>query len=948
MEALRQDDPRRFGPYTVLARFGASASAVHYLARDVSARDSSGTDSLAVVTVARPGLADVPAFRRRFLSEARTAERLAGGWVQPPLVPVTDETLWTVSEYVPAVTLTEAIGLAGPLPERAVRIIGAGLAETLSRVHATGAVLQGLAPGTVLLAGDGPRLTAFGPLGAAASAEVRAGGQLSVRLGYLTPEQIGGEEAGPASDLFVLGLLLAYAATGTTPLADGPPEEAAERIAHRPAELDSVPAELRQLIADCLAKAPEDRPTAGSVAAELALEGAAGLAKGGWLPATLSAALRDQASRARASEVPADPVQDVEDGGPTDARPDGREPEDPTPGDATPTDATPHHTTPEDAKPDDATPADAKPDDATPADATPEGGTASDAVPPGYTPSSKAAPSNSPYGTGQETTGDGPEDSGTTRFLGTGARPPQTDRATTQLALPREAAGIATGPQAVAALPPAGSQPPALPPATPVPSAPAPAPAPAQPYPYAYPAAAPQGPAAPASPPSAPPAASGPAPGRRAVITAVAAGVAGLVLGGTAVSVLGSDEPASAADDKPAAEPGPTLPGRAPDPRWIHTRPAGSPVPATAGIWRNRLLVLTDTAGATALDLRTGRKLWDRADAAGAQTVLAAGDDLCFLASPTEFLWLSPKDGRIEHRVRFVDQFTDVPNMKVAPLTGLSGSVLWFTGSHTVTVKAPKPKKGKKPGKDTQVAKAYLFAYDIVRREELWRTAIPAGRAPGTPAYRLTAVRDADFVVRQTADTLTPADVTAGKGKAVFRCFDRATGKQLWSRQFGTVTLGGGAAGDEEGRLFGAVGDDLQAFETGTGKPVWTLNGTASSVFGTPLPAGSLLHTTNRNQEVGAVERATGKPVWRRSTEVPLGGGTPALTLGGSGKTLFASDASQVTAFAAADGRRLWKFQDIGVQDPEGATVTAPYRVLPAEKAVVIQRGGVFYSLPAE
>ncbi|MDX3060581.1 serine/threonine protein kinase, partial [Streptomyces sp. NE06-03E] len=185
------------------------------------------------------------------------------------------------------------------------------------------------------------------------------------------------------------------------------------------------------------------------------------------------------------------------------------------------------------------------------------------------------------------------------------------------------------------------------------------------------------------------------------------------------------------------------------------------------------------------VDLRTGRKRWERADAAGAQTVLTAGDGLCFLASPTEFLWLSPKDGRITHRVRFVDQFTGVPNMKVGPLTGLSGSVLWFTGSHTVTVKAPKPKKGKKPGKDTQVVKAYFFAYDVVERKELWRVAVPAGRAPGTPAYRLTAVRDADIVVRQDAGTLTPADVTAGKGKAFFRCFERTTGKLLWNRQFG-------------------------------------------------------------------------------------------------------------------------------------------------------------------
>ncbi|MFE7758215.1 PQQ-binding-like beta-propeller repeat protein [Streptomyces sp. NPDC057418] len=870
MEALRQDDPRHFGPYTVLARFRGTASAVQYLAGGPDG------DDLAVVTAARPALAAVPAFRRRFRAEAQMAERLSGRWVQPPLATPDDGDVWTAAAYVPALTLAEAIALAGPLPERAVRILGAGLAETLSRVHATGAVLQGLAPGTVLLAEDGPRLTAFGPLGAAASAEARAGGQLSVRLGYLTPEQVEGQDVGPASDLFVLGLLLAYAATGTTPLADGPVDQAAERIAHASAELDSVPAELRALIAGCLAKDPADRPSAGSVAAELALEGAAGLARGGWLPDALAAAVADQAAGARALRAPVDedpdagaaagPSADVAGAGPQDARPDPSRAQEPTGQDG---------------------------------------------------PSAPAG-------------GDADADTGTTRFLRTGPRTPRTDLATTQLSVPR-------GPAA------------ALPPRPPAPGPPA---APAQPHPsYAHPAApaalslpapspAPAGPPAPAPPAT-------PAPGRRALLVA-AAGAAGLVVGGGAVFALGSDDSAPASDDKSAPKPRTVVPGRAPEPRWMYTHPADEPAPLTSGVWQDTLLVLTTAAGATGVDLRTGRQLWQCADAAGAQAVLPAGDGLCFLASPTEFLWLSPGEGTVKHRVRYADQFTGVPDMKVATLTGRSGSVVWFTGSHTVTVKAPKPKKGRKPGKDRSVAKAYFFAYDLVRREELWRVAVPAGRTPGTPAYRLTAVREADIVVRQDATTLTPADVAAGKGKAFFRCFDRTTGKLLWNRRFGAVAPGGAAIGDEEGRLYGAVGDDLQAFETGTGKPAWTLNGTSASVFGTPVPAGELLHTTNRNQEVGAVERATGRVIWRRSTEVPLGGNAPALTLSGGGKTLLAADATQVTAFAAADGRRLWKFQDIGVQDPKGAAVGVPYRVLAAGRTAVVQRDRAFYAFPVE
>ncbi|XQE86153.1 protein kinase domain-containing protein [Streptomyces microflavus] len=469
MEALRREDPRRFGRFTVLARFHEAASAVQYVARDTA------TGGVAVITAARPALAAVPAFRRRFQAEARTAERLAGGWVTPLVDSAaasasasasasddaadkagagsaadSPEPLWTATEYVPALPLAEAIGIAGPLPERALRILGAGIAEILSRVHAGGAVLQGLAPGTVLLAEDGPRLTAFGPLGAAAAAEAKPGGQLSVRLGYLTPEQVEGKEVGAPSDLFVLGLLLAYAATGTTPFTEGPAEEAARRIAEADPELEAVPEELRELIAGCLAKDPAERPTAGTVAAELALEGAAGLARGGWLPKRLAAAVADQEARVRALEVP----EETDAATPEDGRP-AEEPKD-----ARPVDAVAEDAGPEDARPVDAmdavavappgAPAEA-PVTQTPADPRVPAATTGPRSPPRPTaprhhriPRHHPATTTETYGTTAPTTTDGygtgtgdiGEDRGTTRFLNTGPKPPQSDRATTQLALP--------------------------------------------------------------------------------------------------------------------------------------------------------------------------------------------------------------------------------------------------------------------------------------------------------------------------------------------------------------------------------------------------------------------------------------------------------------------------------------------------------------------------------
>ncbi|MFF3530126.1 PQQ-binding-like beta-propeller repeat protein [Streptomyces rubiginosohelvolus] len=936
MEALRQDDPRRFGRFTALARFDEGASAVRYVARDIASGET------ALITAARPELAAVPVFSRRFQAEARTAERLAGGWVTPPLdtggpaeTPAGEaEPLWTAAGYVPALPLAEAIGIAGPLPERALRILGAGIAEILSRVHAAGSVLQGLAPGTVLLAADGPRLTAFGPLGAAASAEARPGGQLSVRLGYLTPEQIEGKEVSAASDLFVLGLLLAYAATGTTPFTDGPAEEATRRIAEDEPELDAVPEELRELIANCLAKDPDQRPTAGTVAAELALEGAAGLARGGWLPEPLAAAVADQEARVLALEVPEEGAADAEAGAtdaagqadapaaPEDARPEDprslREPE----GARTPPE-------PEDARPVDAPPVDAP---------------------------ALQKPADAPAPSGNADTGNGDigEDRGTTRFLNTGPRPPQNDRPTTQLALPHEL----TAPRAPDALPAPHPAQPAAPLALP-----AAAPVTPQPHshthggPAPYPAAAlPAGPAGPGGPgqgpmvslplPPAPAPAPDPAASRRTLLTIAAAAVGGLIVGGGSVAALGSGDTARATDDKPAPKPRRTLPGQAPEPRWIYAHPASESSPLTTALWQDKLLVVTSESQASAVDLRTGKRLWQRADGAKGQVALAAGADLVFVASPTEFLWLSPKDGKVVHRVRYTEAFDDLPGLTVGRLAGSSGPVIWFTGSHTVTVKAPKPKKGKKKGKDKEVVEAYFFAYDIVQRKELWRTPVPAGRAPGTPAYRVVAERSADILVRQDAVSLTAAEVKKAKGKGSVRSFDQKTGKLLWTRQYGAASLEAATSGDEDGTLYAAVGQDLQAFEADTAKPLWRVEGSDGSWFGTPLIAGPLIHTTERSRLVGAVERESGRLVWRRSTEVPGTGPAPSLTLSGSEKTLIAADAIQVTAFSAADGERLWKFQDIGSADPKGETVSASYRTLAFGETVVVQRDRSFYAFP--
>ncbi|MFF3242809.1 PQQ-binding-like beta-propeller repeat protein [Streptomyces sp. NPDC002870] len=842
MEPLQQDDPRQFGPYAALARLWESASSVRYLAQ--------GPDgTTVVVSAARPELAAVPAFRRRFQAEARTAERLAGGWVPEPLGSGTDEELWTAGAYVPALTLREAIALAGPLPERAVRILGAALAETLSRVHATGAVLHGLAPDTVLLAADGPRLTAFGALGAAAVAQAGPGGQLSVQLGYLTPEQATGAEPGPASDIFVLGLLLAYAATGTTPLGD------ADRIAHGEPELSGVPAELRPLVASCLSKLPQDRPSASTTAAALALEGAAALARDGWLPPGLVKAVESQAEAVERLTLGV--------------------------------------VAPQDAAGADAQSASAGVQPAS-AGARPVSAVAEPVRADAPSVSAVAQPVSAdvqPLGVGASRHVPGPHPFGGS-LLVPAATPG--DRVTAALALPA-----------------ARSAPP-MPPALPVPvHAPTPFPAPAP---------------APAEP------------GRRALLVGIAAGVAGIALGAGGVYAL-TDGKSEAA---PKAAPAPRrtrVAGTPPEPAWRYEQPGEEgDAPPSATVWRDRVLVLTGGDQAVGVDLRTGRRLWQLGEAASLSRAVPVDDALCLVNGPTHFLWISALDGQIRHRVAKTTLAGPGETLTLGSVTGSEGSTLWMTGQ---------VKKG-------AALATYFFAYDLIARRWLWRTPVTAGLPPHIPRYDLIAVRPADIVVRQDAASLTPAQRTASKGASVLLAFDRKTGKLRQSLALPGVVPAAAVVGDTTGGLFAAAAGELHAFTSRTGARLWRLAAAAPAAgqtgvfpFGKGTLRGPVLYVANRYQQVCAIDTATGRQQWRRSTEAPVWNGVPGTALSASGGTVLAGDGAQLTAFAARDGRRLWKFQEAGVKDVPGGPRYVP---LPGGggRNLVVQRERTFYALPVD
>jgi serine/threonine protein kinase len=194
---------------------------------------------------------------------------------------------WLATAYVAGPSLAEAVNGQGPLPPATVLRLAAGLAEGLGAVHAAGVVHRDLKPSNVLLASDGPRVIDFGISRAADASVLTLSGTVMGSPGFMSPEQAEGRAVGPAGDVFSLGAVLAFAATGASPFGTGSAPALLYRLVHQPPDIVRLPGPIRLLVGRCLAKDPRQRPTTGDLLAELD----AVRLGGDWLPASLTGML---------------------------------------------------------------------------------------------------------------------------------------------------------------------------------------------------------------------------------------------------------------------------------------------------------------------------------------------------------------------------------------------------------------------------------------------------------------------------------------------------------------------------------------------------------------------------------------------------------------------------------------------------------------------------------
>src|SRR3954468_2023980 len=226
------------------------------------------------VKVLKAEYAEDPTFVERFRAEARNTAMLSHSGIatvydygEVPVAGAAGSSAYLVMELVPGQPLSAVLAADGRLsPARTMNIVGQA-ALALQAAHEAGVVHRDVKPGNLLVtADDTVKVTDFGIARAADAVPLTRTGTVLGTAFYLSPEQAAGDEVGPASDIYSLGVVAYECLSGRRPFTGTNPVAVA--LAHQREQPPPLPQELplqvRELVNRALAKNPPDRPpTAG-------------------------------------------------------------------------------------------------------------------------------------------------------------------------------------------------------------------------------------------------------------------------------------------------------------------------------------------------------------------------------------------------------------------------------------------------------------------------------------------------------------------------------------------------------------------------------------------------------------------------------------------------------------------------------------------------------------
>jgi serine/threonine protein kinase len=223
-------------------------------------------DEVAAVKVVRPGLLDDPQVAARFEREADVLRSVHDTHISRFLdADIAGTPAWLATEYVAGPNLRDAVNIWGPLPVARWWELARGLAQALAVLEIHGIMHRDIKPANVIMSDRGPVLIDFGIAHPEDATSLTATGIVTGSPSWLSPEQVALLDLTAASDVFSLGSLLAFAATGRPPFGQGATVAVLMNIQRNAPDLEGIDATRRVLLERMLAKDPAGRPSAREV-----------------------------------------------------------------------------------------------------------------------------------------------------------------------------------------------------------------------------------------------------------------------------------------------------------------------------------------------------------------------------------------------------------------------------------------------------------------------------------------------------------------------------------------------------------------------------------------------------------------------------------------------------------------------------------------------------------
>lgn len=246
MRSLQPEDPRSIGDYTILCRLGVGAMGIVFLAEDAN-------HTPYAIKIMMRGRDDQQ-YRDRFRHEAKLAQLVQNsphgksfiaGFVEADVdcaVP------YIVFECVRGVTLNRAIDSTAPFDGQPLISLAYALALAVASLHEVGVVHRDIKPSNIIISPNGVRMIDLGIAHHSSLTALTQPGQIIGTRNTMAPEQFLGGNPQPAWDIYALGAVLYYAATGCYPEPGNP-------------EMSAVPKPIRDFVGQCLQVDPALRPT---------------------------------------------------------------------------------------------------------------------------------------------------------------------------------------------------------------------------------------------------------------------------------------------------------------------------------------------------------------------------------------------------------------------------------------------------------------------------------------------------------------------------------------------------------------------------------------------------------------------------------------------------------------------------------------------------------------